>query len=132
MDVEKVIFQHGKHNNSTSRKVGTSPVTSISDTKYNPHCFTQFVEDESRNYSPVQRSEKKILKLNKPESINDKKVPSVLLSGDHQEVSRWRRKQSLGITWKIRPDLLKNVKLGIEDDKLLKEYIAEIKKNENK
>ena len=68
----------------------------------------------------------------RPESINDKKVPSVLLSGDHQEVSRWRRKQSLGVTWKIRPDLLKNVKLGIEDDKLLKEYIAEIKKNENK
>lgn len=68
----------------------------------------------------------------RPESIKGNKVPDVLLSGDHVEISKWRRKQSLGITWKIRPDLLKNVKLSIEDDKLLKEYIIEIKKNENK
>ena len=68
----------------------------------------------------------------RPEIIEDKSVPDVLLSGDHQKVAKWRRKQSLGLTWKNRPDLLKNVKLTIEDDKLLKEYIAEFKENENK
>ena len=57
----------------------------------------------------------------RPESINGHKVPDVLLSGNHNEIAKWRRKQSLGITWKNRPDLLKNVKLSIEDDKLLKE-----------
>ena len=68
----------------------------------------------------------------RPESINSHEVPDVLLSGNHNEIAKWRRKQSLGITWKNRPDLLKNVKLSIEDDKLLKEYINESKKNENK
>ncbi len=68
----------------------------------------------------------------RPESINGHEVPEVLLSGNHNEIAKWRRKQSLGITWKNRPDLLKNVKLSIEDDKLLKEYIIESKKNENK
>ena len=68
----------------------------------------------------------------RPESINGHEVPDVLLSGNHNEIAKWRRKQSLGITWKNRPDLLKNVKLSIEDDKLLKEYINELKENENK
>ena len=68
----------------------------------------------------------------RPESINGYEVPDVLLSGNHNEIAKWRRKQSLGITWKNRPDLLKNVKLSIEDDKLLKEYINESKENENK
>ena len=68
----------------------------------------------------------------RPESINGHEVPDVLLSGNHDEIAKWRRKQSLGITWKNRPDLLKNVKLSIEDDKLLKEYINESEDNENK
>jgi hypothetical protein len=38
----------------------------------------------------------------------------------------------LGATWVKRPELLKNVKLSKEDDKLLKEYIAEFKENEHK
>ena len=37
-----------------------------------------------------------------------RKVPKVLLSGDHQAVARWRKKQSLGRTWLRRPDLLKS------------------------
>ena len=68
----------------------------------------------------------------RPESINGLEVPDVLLSGNHNEIAKWRRKQSLGITWKNRPDLLKIVKLSIEDDKLLEEYINESKDNENK
>lgn len=66
----------------------------------------------------------------KPEQIDDKKVPNVLLSGNHQDIASWRRKQSLGITFLRRPELLKNVKLSKEDDKLLKEYILEYKQNE--
>ena len=68
----------------------------------------------------------------RPELINGHEVPDVLLSGNHNEIAKWRRKQSLGITWKNRPDLLKNMKLSIEDDKLLKEYINESKENDNK
>ena len=35
-------------------------------------------------------------------------VPEVLLSGNHEEISRWRREESLRLTRKRRPDLLNN------------------------
>ncbi len=64
----------------------------------------------------------------RPESIDNKKVPEVLLKGNHSEINEWRRKQALGTTWLKRPELLKNVKLSKEDDKLLNDYISEFKK----
>ena len=67
----------------------------------------------------------------RPDIIDGKKTPEVLVSGNHQEIEKWRKKNSLGVTWKKRPELLKNVKLSKEDDKLLKEYIAEHESNEN-
>ena len=33
-------------------------------------------------------------------------VPDVLLSGDHQKIADWRRKESIRRTWEVRPDLL--------------------------
>ena len=68
----------------------------------------------------------------KPEEINGMKIPNVLISGNHEKVEIWRRKQALGLTWLKRPELLKNVKLSKEDDKLLKEYILEKKENDQK
>ena len=35
-------------------------------------------------------------------------VPEVLVSGNHQNISKWRKEQSLAITRKNRPDLLEN------------------------
>ena len=68
----------------------------------------------------------------KPEEIDDMKIPDVLISGNHEKIELWRKKHALGMTWLKRPDLLKNVKLSKEDDKLLKEYILEYKKHEQK
>ena len=65
--------------------------------------------------------------FSRPEMIYGYSVPNVLLEGNHEEIRRWRRKMSLGITLLKRPDLLKNVKLTEEDDKLLKEYVDERK-----
>ena len=48
-------------------------------------------------------------------------APPVLLSGDHADVARWRRKQSLLRTAKRRPDLIEKVILSTEDKKLLSE-----------
>ncbi len=48
-------------------------------------------------------------------------VPDVLLSGDHQAVDRWRRRQSLQRTLQRRPDLLKKADLSKEDRELLRE-----------
>jgi tRNA (guanine37-N1)-methyltransferase len=61
----------------------------------------------------------------RPEEIDGKVVPEVLLSGDHGAVTRWRTKQKLGITWLRRPDLLEEVQLDDEQKKLLAEFKQE-------
>jgi tRNA (guanine37-N1)-methyltransferase len=61
----------------------------------------------------------------RPEDVAGLKVPEVLLSGDHQAILRWRRKQALGRTWLRRPDLLKYLQLDQEQQKLLNEFIEE-------
>lgn len=43
----------------------------------------------------------------RPSVFRGVEVPKVLLSGNHQEVDKWRKEQSLEITKKKRPDLLK-------------------------
>ncbi|MBM4447405.1 MAG: tRNA (guanosine(37)-N1)-methyltransferase TrmD [Chloroflexi bacterium] len=48
-------------------------------------------------------------------------APSVLLSGDHGEIARWRRQQSLLRTAKRRPDLIEKAVLSREDKILLSE-----------
>ncbi len=53
----------------------------------------------------------------RPEIFQNKKVPEVLLSGHHQNIEKWRRKQSLKITLNKRPDLLKEINLSDEDKK---------------
>lgn len=42
----------------------------------------------------------------RPEDWNGKKVPDVLLSGNHAAIKAWRIKQSLEMTKRLRPDLL--------------------------
>lgn len=60
----------------------------------------------------------------RPETVDGKEVPAVLLSGDHQAIARWRRMQSLGRTQLRRPDLLKKAILAREDESLLAEFKA--------
>jgi tRNA (guanine37-N1)-methyltransferase len=51
----------------------------------------------------------------RPASFRGWKVPEMLLSGHHANLTRWRRQASLRRTWTQRPDLLQNVPLS-EDD----------------
>lgn len=44
----------------------------------------------------------------RPEEFKGKRVPDVLISGHHENIRNWRKEQSLMITKKNRPDLLKN------------------------
>ena len=50
---------------------------------------------------------------------------SVLLSGDHARIARWRLKQSLGRTASRRPDLLAARPLSKQESRLLAEYQQE-------
>ncbi|HLU61447.1 MAG TPA: tRNA (guanosine(37)-N1)-methyltransferase TrmD [Gammaproteobacteria bacterium] len=61
----------------------------------------------------------------RPEEIDGRRVPQVLLDGNHAEIRRWRLKQSLGRTWERRPDLLETIELDDERKALLDEYIRE-------
>ena len=62
----------------------------------------------------------------RPEIIRDKEVPSVLLSGNHKAIKRWRLKESIVTTFKKRPDLLKKRKLSKDEQQLLDEYLEEL------
>ena len=59
----------------------------------------------------------------RPETFLNSKVPKVLLSGNHQNIEKWRRQKSLENTYKKRPELLKNKKLSLED----KEFLCKFK-----
>ena len=61
----------------------------------------------------------------RPEEIEGRRVPAVLLSGDHARIARWRYKQALGRTYLRRPDLVKKLQLGREQQKLLDEFLKE-------
>ena len=63
----------------------------------------------------------------RPEMIDGKPVPSVLMSGDHKAIESWRMKQSIGRTYQRRPDLLEKLNLSDEQQRLLDEYIQESK-----
>lgn len=62
----------------------------------------------------------------RPKSIEGRKVPKVLLNGNHEAINRWRLKQKLGRTWQKRPDLIKRRILSSKEQRLLDEYCREL------
>ena len=67
----------------------------------------------------------------RPEVYRGGNVPPVLLSGNHDEIRRWRLKQALGRTWMRRPDLLAKRKLNKEEHQLLEQYKREREERES-
>ncbi len=61
----------------------------------------------------------------RPAQYRGMKVPEALLSGNHAEIRRWRRKEALRATMKKRPDLLDKEALTPEDRKLIEELEKE-------
>jgi len=61
----------------------------------------------------------------RPPEFDGRRVPEVLLSGDHERIRRWRLKQALGRTWLRRPDLLAAMELDQEQQHLLEEFRRE-------
>ena len=51
----------------------------------------------------------------RPEVFEGISVPEVLKSGNHQNIDKWRRLESLKITYKNRPELLENIELTQEE-----------------
>ncbi len=57
----------------------------------------------------------------RPADFRGWSVPEVLLSGNHGEVARWRRRESLRRTYLHRPDLLESTPLSEEDRRFIEE-----------
>ena len=57
----------------------------------------------------------------RPEIWEGEAVPSVLLSGHHANIEKWRREQSLLLTKERRPDLFEKVELTKKDKKFLQD-----------
>jgi tRNA (guanine37-N1)-methyltransferase len=61
----------------------------------------------------------------RPEEFAGRRVPAVLLSGDHAAIARWRRRQALGRTLRRRPELLAALPVDAEREQLLREFLTE-------
>ena len=61
----------------------------------------------------------------RPETIDELKVPEVLVDGHHEAIRLWRLKQALGRTWLRRPELLESRGVSVEEKMLLEEFIEE-------
>jgi tRNA (guanine37-N1)-methyltransferase len=61
----------------------------------------------------------------RPEVADERRVPQVLLGGDHEAIRRWRLKQALGRTWLRRPELLETRQITHDERELLEEFRSE-------
>jgi tRNA (guanine37-N1)-methyltransferase len=64
-------------------------------------------------------------KLGNPADPAGGQVPDVLLSGNHAEIRRWRKREALSRTLVRRPDLLAGAKLDDEEREILRQLVAE-------
>jgi tRNA (guanine37-N1)-methyltransferase len=65
----------------------------------------------------------------RPHEFRGWKVPDILLSGNHGQIARWRRQESLRRTLERRPDLLKKIALSPDDKIMLNNIEAENRQN---
>lgn len=63
----------------------------------------------------------------RPEEYKGRKVPEVLMNGNHRHIEDWRERQSLGRTWQKRPDLLKLIVLDDRQQALLNDFKDEFR-----
>ena len=62
----------------------------------------------------------------RPRNFEGKEVPEVLLSGNHQEIEKWRMETSLIRTFLKRKDLLKKKPLNNLEIEILKKWCQDI------
>ena len=85
-------------------------------------------EEDSVTQDSLSSGLLKYPQYTRPEEYKNRKVPEVLLSGNHRAIEDWRLKQSLGKTWLKRPDLLEKLELDKNQLKLLQEFKDEQEK----
>lgn len=80
--------------------------------------------DVSAEFESFQNNLLEYPQYSRPEVWHEKKVPEVLLSGHHANVEKWRRRQSVLRTAKLRPDLLEKAALTKDEMELAESVIG--------
>lgn len=62
----------------------------------------------------------------RPAEYRDLRAPEVLLSGNHAEIERWRRRKAIEKTLRVRPDLTRNRSLSQDEQREIEEILNEI------
>ncbi len=78
------------------------------------------LHEDSAADDSLQNGLLKYPQYTKPETIDGKPVPEVLLSGNHQEIAKWRMIESVKATLNKRPDLLDKGTFDEDIHKLIK------------
>jgi len=60
----------------------------------------------------------------RPATLDGQAVPEVLVSGDHGEIRRWRKREAVKRTFRRRPELLRRARLDDEERECLRELQA--------
>lgn len=81
--------------------------------------------DESGSTESLEGNLLEYPQYSRPEEWNGKKVPAILLSGDHAKVDAWRREQSILRTAERRPDLLKKAELTKKEQTLIQARVLQ-------
>ena len=86
--------------------------------------------DVSAEFESFQDNLLEYPQYSRPEEWRGKKVPSILLSGHHANIEKWRREQSILRTMERRPDLLKESNLTDKEKKWIRQVKRERKEAE--
>ena len=82
---------------------------------------------ESADYDSFSDGLLEYPQYTKPRIYNEMPVPEVLLSGNHAEIAKWRRKQQMIVTFKKRRDLFEKFAVESENSEDLK-LLNEVRK----
>lgn len=82
--------------------------------------------DESIIYESLKESLLECPQYTRPDVFKAMEVPSVLLSGNHEEIRKWRRKEAIKKTIMKRPDLMEHFQPTEEDRRFIREIMEEL------
>jgi tRNA (guanine37-N1)-methyltransferase len=82
--------------------------------------------DESIIYESLKESLLECPQYTRPDVFKTMEVPSVLLSGNHEEIRKWRRKEAIKKTIMKRPDLMEHFQPTEEDRRFIREIMEEL------
>ncbi|HBE45650.1 MAG TPA: tRNA (guanosine(37)-N1)-methyltransferase TrmD [Deltaproteobacteria bacterium] len=82
--------------------------------------------DESIIHESLKESLLEYPQYTRPEVFKAMEVPSVLLSGNHEEIRKWRRKEAIKKTIMKRPDLMEHFQPTEEDRRFIRDIMEEL------